>query len=242
MGDLSKAIYNIRKIDELGKEDTIIHKINPMIKIIVTLAYVIKVISIKEFLFEDIIVILAYSIFIFIFAKIPVNIILRKLIFVLPVVLGVITINLIIDFSYKEIIYSLLLLFKCTFSLIGTLQLLATTTIIDLALAMKKLKVPKVLISTLLMIYRYILVLMEEGYRIKSAYQLRTMGKKSMTISDWGIIMGRLLLRTIDRSEQVYSAMIMRGFHGEYYSGEIHKVNSIDLVYCFVIIGIFILF
>ncbi|MBU5315709.1 energy-coupling factor transporter transmembrane protein EcfT [Clostridium bornimense] len=242
MGDLSKAIYNIRKIDELGKEDTIIHKINPMIKIIVTLAYVIKVISIKEFLFEDIIVILAYSIFIFIFAKIPVNIILRKLIFVLPVVLGVITINLIIDFSYKEIIYSLLLLFKCTFSLIGTLQLLATTTINDLALAMKKLKVPKVLISTLLMIYRYILVLMEEGYRIKSAYQLRTMGKKSMTISDWGIIMGRLLLRTIDRSEQVYSAMIMRGFHGEYYSGEIHKVNSIDLVYCFVIIGIFILF
>ncbi|WP_294345892.1 energy-coupling factor transporter transmembrane protein EcfT [uncultured Clostridium sp.] len=242
MGDLSKAIYNIRKIDELGKEDTIIHKINPMIKIIVTLAYVIKVISIKEFLFADIIVILAYSIFIFIFAKIPVNIILRKLIFVLPVVLGVITINLIIDFSYKEIIYSLLLLFKCTFSLIGTLQLLATTTINDLALAMKKLKVPKVLISTLLMIYRYILVLMEEGYRIKSAYQLRTMGKKSMTISDWGIIMGRLLLRTIDRSEQVYSAMIMRGFHGEYYSGEIHKVNSIDLVYCFVIIGIFILF
>ena len=134
------------------------------------------------------------------------------------------------------------MLFKCTFSLIGTLQLLATTTINDLALAMKKLKVPKVLISTLLMIYRYILVLMEEGYRIKSAYQLRTMGKKSMTISDWGIIMGRLLLRTIDRSEQVYSAMIMRGFHGEYYSGEIHKVNSIDLVYCFVIIGIFILF
>ena len=66
MGDLSKAIYNIRKIDELGKEDTIIHKINPMIKIIVTLAYVIKVISIKEFLFADIIVILAYSIFIFI--------------------------------------------------------------------------------------------------------------------------------------------------------------------------------
>ena len=82
MGDLSKAIYNIRKIDELGKEDTIIHKINPMIKIIVTLAYVIKVISIKEFLFADIIVILAYSIFIFIFAKIPVNIILRKLIIV----------------------------------------------------------------------------------------------------------------------------------------------------------------
>ena len=242
MGDLSKAIYNIRKIDELGKKDTIIHKINPMIKIIVTLAYVIKVVSMKEFLFADVIVILAYSIFIFIFAKIPVNIILRKLIFVLPVVLGVITINLIIDFSYKEIIYSLLLLFKCTFSLIGTLQLLATTTINDLALAMKKLRVPKVLISTLLMIYRYILVLMEEGYRIKSAYQLRTMGKKSMTISDWGIIMGRLLLRTIDRAEQVYSAMIMRGFHGEYYSGEIHKVKSIDLVYCFVIIAIFILF
>lgn len=242
MGDLSKAIYNIRKIDDLGRQNTRIHKINPVIKIIVTLVYVIKVISMKEFLFINIITIIAYPIFIFIFAKIPVRIILRKLIFVLPVVLGVITINLVIDFSYKEIIFSLLLLFKCTFSLIGTIQLLATTTINDLALAMRKLRIPKVLISVLLMIYRYIIVLMEEGCRIKSAYQLRTMNRKSMTISDWSMIMGQLLLRTIDRSEQVYSAMIMRGFQGEYYSGEVHKMKNTDLIYSFVIVVIFILF
>ncbi|CDM67565.1 cobalt ABC transporter permease CbiQ [Clostridium bornimense] len=242
MGDISKAIYNIRKIDDLGRKNSKIHKINPVIKIIVTLVYVIKVISMKEFLLVNTITILAYPIFIFILGKIPIRVILRKLIFVLPIVLGIISINLIIDFSNEEIIFSLLLLFKCIFSLIGTLQLLATTTIIDLAMAMRKLRIPKVLVSILLMIYRYIIVIMEEGCRIKSAYQLRTANRKSMTISDWGMIMGQLLLRTIDRSEQVYSAMIMRGFQGEYYSGKVHKVKNIDLIYGFIIVAIFILF
>ena len=37
MNDISKAIYDIRKIDELGDIDTRIHKINSSIKIIVTI-------------------------------------------------------------------------------------------------------------------------------------------------------------------------------------------------------------
>ena len=49
MNDISKAIYDIRKIDELGDSDTRIHKINSSIKIIVTIIYVIKILSIKQF-------------------------------------------------------------------------------------------------------------------------------------------------------------------------------------------------
>ena len=50
MSDISKAIWNIRQIDELGDNNTIIHRIDSSIKIIVTLIYVIKVLSIKEFI------------------------------------------------------------------------------------------------------------------------------------------------------------------------------------------------
>ena len=49
MKDISKAIYDIRKIDELGDMNTKIHKIDSAIKIIVTIIYVIKILSIKQF-------------------------------------------------------------------------------------------------------------------------------------------------------------------------------------------------
>ena len=42
MKDISKAIYDIRKIDELGDMNTKIHKIDSAIKIIVTSIYVIN--------------------------------------------------------------------------------------------------------------------------------------------------------------------------------------------------------
>ena len=66
MNDISKAIYDIRKIDELGDSDTRIHKINSSIKIIVTIIYVIKILSIKQFTVINITCTVLYPLIIFI--------------------------------------------------------------------------------------------------------------------------------------------------------------------------------
>ena len=66
MNDISKAIYDIRKIDELGDSDTRIHKINSSIKIIVTIIYVIKILSIKQFTVINITCTILYPLIIFI--------------------------------------------------------------------------------------------------------------------------------------------------------------------------------
>ena len=46
MDYIDKAISNIRKIDELGDKYSMIHRIDSSIKIIVTIIYIIKVLSI----------------------------------------------------------------------------------------------------------------------------------------------------------------------------------------------------
>lgn len=242
MDDISKAISEIRKIDELGDKCTIIHRIDSSIKIIVTIIYVIKVLSMKEFILSDIICIVFYPLILFIFGKVPVKFILKKALFVLPIVLGLSVINLIIDFSYSEIYFSVLLLFKSTFSLVGALLLIVTTGINKLACGLKKLKIPNILIMQILMLYRYIILMMEEFYRVKSAYELRTLGEKSMTIKDYGQIIGQMLLKTIDRSEKVYEAMKLRGFEGDLYVSSNKRMGYIDLLYLisFTVILIFL--
>ena len=231
MDDISKAISNIRKIDELGDRDTMFHRIDSSIKIIVTIIYVIKVLSIKQFIISDITCILLYPLILFMFGKVPVKFIFKKVLFVLPIILGVSVINLIIDFSYSEIYFSILLLFKCTFALAGALLLIVTTGINSLAFGLKKLKIPDILIMQILMLHRYIILMMEECYRVKSAYELRMPGKKYMTIKDYGQIIGQMLLKTIDRSEKVYEAMKLRGFQGDLFINSNKRAGCIDFLY-----------
>jgi len=102
MSDISKSISNIRKIDELGDKDTMIHRIDSSIKIIVTIIYVIRVLSMKKFIISDITCIVFYPLILFIFGKVPVTFIFKKVLFVLPVILGLSLINLIIDFAIRN--------------------------------------------------------------------------------------------------------------------------------------------
>ena len=239
MNDISKAIYDIRKIDELGDIDTRIHKINSSIKIIVTIIYVIKILSIKQFTILNIICIVLYPLILFIIGKVQIKFILKKVIYVFPIILGLSVINLIIDFSYSEIYFSVLLLFKCTFALVGALLLIVTTGINNLAFGLKKLKIPNILIMQILMLHRYVILMMEECYKVKSAYELRTLGEKSMTMKDYVQIVGQMFLKTLDISENVYEAMKLRGFEGELYIN--NKVAGyVDYLYLIIWVVIFI--
>ena len=239
MKDISKAIYDIRKIDELGDMNTKIHKIDSAIKIIVTIIYVIKILSIKQFTILNIICIVLYPLILFIIGKVQIKFILKKVIYVFPIILGLSVINLIIDFSYSEIYFSVLLLFKCTFALVGALLLIVTTGINNLAFGLKKLKIPNILIMQILMLHRYVILMMEECYKVKSAYELRTLGEKSMTMKDYVQIVGQMFLKTLDISENVYEAMKLRGFEGELYIN--NKVAGyVDYFYLIIWVVIFI--
>ena len=238
MKDISKAIYDIRKIDELGDMNTKIHKIDSAIKIIVTIIYVIKILSIKQFTILNIICIVLYPLILFIIGKVQIKFILKKVIYVFPIILGLSVINLIIDFSYSEIYFSVLLLFKCTFALVGALLLIVTTGINNLAFGLKKLKIPNILIMQILMLHRYVILMMEECYKVKSAYELRTLGEKSMTMKDYVQIVGQMFLKTLDISENVYEAMKLRGFEGELYIN--NKVAGyVDYLYLIIWVVIF---
>ena len=231
MDDLSKAIYDIRKIDELGEKSTMIHKIDSSIKIIVTIIYVIKILSIKQFTVINITCTVLYPLIIFIIGKVPIKFILKKVLYVLPIILGLSVINLIIDLSYEEIYFSVLLIFKCTFALVGALLLIATTGINNLALGLKKLKIPNILIMQILMLHRYIILMMEECYKVKSAYELRTLREKTMTMKDYGQIVGQMFLRTLDKSEKVYEAMKLSGFEGDLHIENNKGAGCIDYLY-----------
>lgn len=100
-------------------------------------------------------------------------------------------------------------------SMQALLLLIRTIGFIGIVRGLGRLGIPKFLLTQLIMVFRYIRVLIEEALTMKRARDARSFGRKHLSIKMWGVLIGQLFLRSVDRAERVHRAMLSRGFNGE---------------------------
>jgi cobalt/nickel transport system permease protein len=114
----------------------------------------------------------------------------------------------------------------------------ATTRVPDMFWALGALRFPRTLVSTISFMYRYLFVLADEASRMLRARAARSPkipGSPSPSIL-WqgkvaGSMVGSLFLRSLERSERVYDAMLSRGYDGQMRTLTRFQMNSVDWVY-----------
>ena len=109
------------------------------------------------------------------------------------------------------------LMLKGVFAVAASYLLMVTTAVEDLGYALRRLHIPKVFVTVLMLVYRYIIVLLKEIERMTDAYSLRAPGQTGLHYKVWGTMVGQLLLRSMDRAQIVYDSMMLRGYQGEFY-------------------------
>lgn len=127
--------------------------------------------------------------------------------------------------------------------------LTATTQFPDIVHALRHLKVPQILVSIIVFMYRYLFVLAGEAVRLLRARQARsaqfTSGTGGGSIR-WrarvtGNMAGQLFLRSYERSERVYAAMLSRGYKGQLLTLNPHELDTEDwLSSCVAILLLFL--
>ena len=87
-------------------------------------------------------------------------------------------------------------------------------------LALQRLKCPKIIVQMLLFTYRYVFVFLAEMQRMDTAMSARGFVKKAdgRTLRVIGNFIGTLLVRSFERTERIYKAMLSKGYQGEFYS------------------------
>ena len=112
-------------------------------------------------------------------------------------------------------------LLKSWTSVTAACILTATTPPMRLLEALRALRLPAILVSIVMLMYRYLFVLVEEAQRMMRARAARSaaIGKNSGGTLVWraksaGGMAGSLFIRTLDRSERIYLAMLARGYDG----------------------------
>lgn len=104
---------------------------------------------------------------------------------------------------------------KAYLALVTMILLSATTPFIQILHAMQSFRVPRLVIMILSFMYRYVFLLIDEAERMLTAHEARRFGlRRRRNLTSPGQLIGVLFLRTYERGERIYQAMISRGFDG----------------------------
>ena len=128
--------------------------------------------------------------------------------------------------------------------------LVATTRFPDMIHAFEHLHVPKSLTTIVAFLYRYLFVLTDEVMRLLRARDARSAaspaGRSGRSVV-WrakvtGNMAGQLFLRSYERSDRIYNAMLARGYTGQLRTLNPHVMKSSDWMFgvVFVILILFL--
>lgn len=230
MNQAEKATEELRTIDALASIDSPYHAIDPLCRLIVTMLYIVVTVSYDKYDFNGLFIMLLFPVFAYQMSYIPVSTCFRKLKIVLPLVCAVGIFNPFFD--TKPLLYigslavsggvvsMLTLMLKGIYCLMASFLLVATSGVEQICWALRRLHLPKMLTSMLLLTFRYVSVLLEELSIMTDAYHLRAPRQKGIEFKAWGSFAGQLLLRTMDRASALYESMELRGYNGEFYYTE----------------------
>jgi len=251
MNKMQKALHELSEMDELAARTSPIHALHPAAKLIATIAYILVTLSFDKYDLSGLVPMLLWPVLLFQLSGVEVRTCFYKLRIVLPLVMAVGLFN---PFFDRETLFRLgglavsggvvsmlTLMLKGVFCLMASFLLMATTPIDKLCAALRRLHVPGLLVTLLLLTYRYVGVMTEELAVMTEAYHLRAPGQKGIHISAWGSFLGQLLLRSMDRAQELYASMLLRGYHQHFHYADIRPFRLRDALYMLGCILVFLL-
>jgi cobalt/nickel transport system permease protein len=130
------------------------------------------------------------------------------------------------------------IILKSWLSVQAALLLTYTTPFSSIVDALRALRLPAIIVNIISFMYRYLAVLMDEAGRMSRARQARSAaapkGRSGGSVR-WrarvtGSMVGSLFIRSYERSERVYAAMLARGFDGTFRTAALTRPADRELL------------
>lgn len=212
-------------MDELGRMDSPVHRLDARAQILTTAAFLIVVMSFPRYAISALMPFLFYPCVLIARAGLPAGYLLRKVALAAPFAIFVGMFNPLLDRHPVAQLGTLAIsggwmsfasiLLRFVLTVTAALVLVSCTGIHRLCAGLESLGLPRVLAVQILFLYRYFFVVADEGARMLRSVTIRSAGAPSLPWRVYGTLAGHLLLRAMDRAHRIYRAMLARGFDGE---------------------------
>lgn len=232
---------HIHVLDQYRHADSPVHRLDPRVKLTAALAFILAAALTPDGAWLAFLALALLWLAVTLAADVPVGLLLRRGLVALPFAFAAVTVlfsiagqalvTIPLPFTDHALVITdngvvrfVTILLKSWLSVLMALLLSATTIFPDILRALRGIGVPKVLVGILAFMYRYMFVLADEVLRLLRAREARMAsgpaGQKAGGSLFWrarvvGGMAGSLFVRSLERSDHVYSAMVSRGYAGE---------------------------
>ncbi len=242
-------------IDKHSDIDSYIHHLDPRIKIICLIAFVLFVIFTNPASFTAFILYGVTIAVLILLSKIPLGFIFKRSLVIIPFVLMVAVfipfikcgevaggysfgvLKLTVTYNGLMIFWNVLV--KAYLCILSMILLVASTKLSDFLKALEKLKFPSVFVLILSFMYRYIFIVQDELMKMRQAKKARSIGGSGWFHSKvFANMLGVLFIRAYERGEHVYLAMCSRGFDGGIKTMNCFQLKAKDFCFLLIMIGV----
>jgi len=240
---------HIHFLDPYRPRQSLIHAFDPRVKFVLTLAFVLTMALLPFGAWPVYVLMLTLSLSITVLSELGVKYVLKRSLLAIPFVLAAVpllftvkgpalltipigSLSLTITATGLERLLSIM--FKSWVSVQVAIVFAAATPFPDMLLAMRAVKIPRLIVSLFGLMWRYMFVMVDEAIRLLRARSARSgaiEGMKSGGSIAWrakvtGGMAGSLFIRSIDRGDRIYAAMAARGYDGEIRSFPLSPITS----------------
>ena len=197
-------------LDRYSRLDSPIHRLPTSVKLVGSLSIVAANVSVSFAHYWFFIIVAGVLLVLSALTSIPWRFIFGRLVLLEPFALGIALMAL---FQENGGMVFLSILVRSTLCLFTMILLSNTTPFSSLLQTMARFGVPRLLITILALLYRYLFVLIDEVERLNRARTSRTFSTSRR--KRWQMLaslIGQLFVRSTERAERIYAAMTARGW------------------------------
>lgn len=212
--------------------DSLVHRLDPRTKLVITLAFILAVATAPADQWQPFAAYLLLVGCLALLSRIPPVFILKRSLLVLPFALAVASLlpffkpgeplaafatgpwN--VTVTREGLLALSAALARSWLSMAALVVLTASTRLDALLKGLEQMRMPRLMVLLISLVYRYTFVLADETLRMKRARDSRNFaGARSWRLRTIGDMVGTLFLRSFGRAERIYRAMSARGFQGQ---------------------------
>lgn len=237
--------------DRYHHTESFVHRLDPRVKVVVTIAYILSNALLPDgawmaFGFSWLFLLVAN-----VLSNLGITFTLKRSFVALPFALVAITVLFSIPGNPLSTFHFLFwdltitdagllrfesILIRSWLSVQMAILLVATARFPDIVHALEHLRVPSILTTIIAFLYRYLFVLVDEVFRLLRAREARSAAAAGVRAGGsvaWrarvaGNMAGQLFLRSYERSDRVYNAMLARGYTGHLNTINPHELHRVD--------------
>lgn len=242
---------HVHFLDPYRRRASPLHRLDPRVKFILALAFILVVALTPIGAWPVYILLFAIVLSIEIISELGVAYVLKRASLALPFVLAALPVifttqgapllempvgSWTLVITQEGLARFISIALKSWISVQAAILLAASTPFPDLLVAMRAVKIPRLLVAVFGLMWRYLFVLVDEALRLMRARAARSgetgqPGRKPGGRLAWrarvaGGMAGNLFMRAFERSDRIYVAMLSRGYDGEVRATPLPALNQ----------------